>query len=102
MDRFPAFSVSLLHGARAITAVLLNLDSGFTKQCATPVCRLQACSSSMMRVCGTGKRQQPHQCLHIVSAVHRRLHAIPAAMGHAGHGSIGKVMLYGMLRQVHQ
>ena len=37
MDRFPAFSVSLQHGARAITAVLIDLDSGFTKQCAPPL-----------------------------------------------------------------
>jgi hypothetical protein len=35
INRFPAFSFSLIHGARAFTAVLINLDNGFTKQCAS-------------------------------------------------------------------
>jgi len=52
VDRFPAFSVSLLHGARAITAVLINLDSGFTKQCA----RVLAGTLAGL----FGMRQQPH------------------------------------------
>ena len=35
LTRYPAFSFSLIHGARSFTAVLINLDNGWTKQCAS-------------------------------------------------------------------